>query len=362
MPPITTNPPLPHAFLDTSSLPTPTTILLVSQYLSFHLPPELVDLILSYAEFWAHSTTTLNEPVRAFGPFTWGWREGDSIDYLKVWCPSGPGYAHRWRRWGESRRDDGFLLRSGPIGLLEEEEDENGKRGRWSPSYLQKGQLARLMFSLYQKSAAAGLRMCCRCQTKRNGGPRGPINSISPSSRTAAVRKIVFETWSHQDYFGAVTSSTTTDDDAAQQSPRVFCDVSIHRKRDATPRAARWKGRVLRWRQRGNANDIANDNDDDNENEKSGPHGKLITHKPFPLSTSSHPRHYIPHYHIHMWRYDDDNTTPSTPQTAHQTFPTAQEFLRQLEVGDTIGVWGRVGKGETYHIIDTMRMHVFWAV
>lgn len=291
--------------------------------------------------------------MRAFGPFTWGWREGNGIDYLNVWCPSGPGYAHLWNRWGESRRDDGFLLRSGAIGV--EEEDGEGEGGRWSSRYLQKSRLARLLVSVYQKRAAVGLRMRWRCQRKKTGGGRGIANEIFSSSRTAAVRKIVFETWSHQDYFGAVGDSTA--DDGAAQFARVFCDVSINRKRDAAP-TARWKGRIMRWRQRGNDDDSFHDNNDDdsNNNKKKG---KLVAYKPFILENGETPRCYFPRYHVNTWRWDDN--TPSSPPS-DQAFPTAQEFLRRLEVGDTIGVWGRVGKGETYHIIDAMRMHVFWAV
>ena len=295
--------------------------------------------------------------MRAFGPFTWGWREGDGIDYLNVWCPSGAGYAHLWNRWGESRRDVGFLLRSGRIGEEEEEEEEEG-RGRWSTRYVQKNRLVKLMVSLYQKGATAGLRMRCRCQSRKKGGGRGPRNEIFSSTRTAAVRKIVFETWSHQDYFGAVGDSTA--DDGAQKFARVFCDVSINRKRDTTP-STRWKGRLLRLRPRGNADDISTKTEDENndKDKKSGKHGKLVAYKPFILENGETPRYYFPRYHVNTWRWDDN--TSSTP-SSDPTFPTAQEFLRQLEVGDTIGVWGRVGKGETYHIIDAMRMHIFWAV
>ena len=358
---ITTKPPYSSSFvwLDSSSFPTPSTITLVQQHLSQHLPPELVDLILSYAEFWVHSTTRLDEPVRAFGPFTWGWREGNGIDYLNVWCPSGPGYAHLWNRWGESRRDDSFLLRSGPIGVEEEEEKGDGGRGLWRSRHLQESRLVRFLVSVYQKGAAvAGLSMRCRrrCQRRKKTGGSGTTNETFSWSRTAAVRKIVFETWSHQDYFGAVGDSAA--DDGAQQFARVFCDVSINRKKDVTPKA-RWKGRILRWRQRADANDIANDNDNNKNHEKSGRHGKLVAYKPFILENGDTPRCYFPRYHVNTWRWDD--TTPSTPPSDHQVFLTAQGFLRQLEVGDTIGVWGRVGKGETYHIIDAMRMHVFWA-
>ena len=237
------------------------------------------------------------------------------------------------------------------------EEDGEGARGEWNSRYLQKNCLARLVVSLYQKGAAVGLSMRCRCQWRKNSGGMGTTNEIFSSSRTAAVRKIVFETWSHQDYFGAVGDSVA--DDGAQRFARVFCDVSINRKRDVTP-SARWKGRILSWRQRGNADGVSDDNtDNENNKTKSGKHGKLVAHKPFILENGETPRYYFPRYHVNTWRWDDNtsSTPPSDP-----AFPTAQEFLRQLEVGDTIGVWGRVGKGETYHIIDAMRMHVFWAV
>ena len=346
---------------------------------------------------------------------------GDRIDYLNLWCPAGPGYAHRWRRWGESRRDDGFVLRSGGIGgVVVDEEEEGGGGGV-------RGQLRRERYLILKKSHGVGkgifdlwkkgtgaaakgvLRVRCHHCKKSSGKGKTTMNEISsvphPSRRrAAAVRKIVFETWSHQDYFGAVgwESAPAADDDdeegggGAQQrsgAPRVFCDVGINRMkgRDARDRAfSCWKGRIRRWRWRGigNGDDNVSDGTDDddgndkdvnnikkknNNNEKSdGRHGKLISYKPFVLETSSTPRSYHPTYHINTWRWDDDddNTNPNnnsetSSASVDQTnlnFPTAREFLRRIEVGDTIGVWGRVGKGETYHIIDAMRVHVFWAL
>ena len=378
MPHLTT-PSSPFNWLPTTPFPSLSTILLIQHYLSHHLPPELVDIILNHAEFWAHSTTTTpdHEPVRAFGPFTWGWGRGgrdDRIDYLNVWCPAGPGYAHRWRRWGESRRDDGFVLRSGGIGLLQDDDEgERERHSQWSSRCLRKnGHLVRSIFSLYQKGTAAGLRVRHRCQKSKKLSGRGITNEIPAPSKTAAARKIIFETWSHQDYFGAVGDSAAAaddDDGGAQHFARVFCDVSINRKSDAS-HSAFWKRRILRCWRGGNNNNIDNktDNDNDNDNaqnnnnddEKSSRHGKLVTYKPFILESRETPRFYYPTYHINTWSWDD-NTKPNTPASAHP-FPTPQEFLRQLDVGDTIGVWGRVGKGETYHIIDAMRMHVFWAI
>lgn len=231
------------------------------------------------------------------------------------------------------------------------------------------------------------------------------ISALRPSKGTAAaVRKIVFETWSHQDYFGAVgddsAAAVGADDNheerrgggGAQHSvtPRVFCDVSINRRikgRDARDSALLcWKGRIRRWRWRRIGNNVDDDDDDisdktdnndgndkdaennsdnnktntNNNNEKSdGKHGALISYKPFILETTSTPRFYHPTYHINTWKWDDDNDQQTN---LNLPFPTSHSFLRQLEVGDTIGIWGRVAKGETYHIIDAMRMHVFWAL
>lgn len=357
-------------------------------------------MILAHAEFWAHSTTATpeREPVRAFGPFTWGWGRGgeDRIDYLNVWCPAGPGYAHRWRRWGESRRDDGFLLRSGGIGLLEGGDGEGegeGERNQCDTRYCQKSHLIRSSLSLLRKGKAAGLRTVRYCwQKRKKKSVKDPTNEMSSpsSSRAAAVRKIVFETWSHQDYFGAVgdsfPSAATAAEEAHHFAPRVFCDVSINRKKtDAGSSSVRWWKKRRWWGQcsggvvADNTHHKNDDDDDDdgknnNNNEKNSDsrHGKLVSYKPFVLETGETPRCYYPRYHINVWRWDDDdddddnntirmNTT--MPSNDHNyKFPTPREFLRQLEVGDTIGVWGRVGKGETYHIIDAMRMHVFWAL
>lgn len=56
-----------------------------------------------------------------------------------------------------------------------------------------------------------------------------------------------------------------------------------------------------------------------------------------------------------MWSYDADRPN----ELSEEGFPTATHFVKQLEVGDSIEVWARVGEGESYHIIDGMRMHIF---
>lgn len=36
-------------------------------------------------------------------------------------------------------------------------------------------------------------------------------------------------------------------------------------------------------------------------------------------------------------------------------------FMKQLEVGTSLGVWVRVGRGIFVSMVEEMRMHVFWA-
>ena len=272
------------------------------------------------------------------------------------------------------------MLRSGGIGLLEDGDGgwkEEGERKQCGSRYCQKSRLIRSILSLYQKGRAAGLRVRYHCQKRKKGRGREPKKENFPVSRTAAVRKIVFETWSHQDYFGAVGDyfPDAAAAEEAQHFARVFCDVSINRKKRNVVSSLRWwKKRRLGGRCGGDADDTHKNDGDNNNNDvekTDSRHGKLVSYKPFVLETGETPRYYYPKYHINIWRWDEDHddddksirTETDTPPSDHRyNFPTAREFLRQLEVGDTIGVWGRVGRGETYHIIDAMRMHVFWAV
>ena len=290
-----------------SSCPKMRDIIVVRAFILQRLPMELVDLILDIAGYWPHTTTILEEPVRAFGPFTWRWN-GGIIDYFKQWCPSGPAYGHRWSRWGESRLQNSFIFRSPRLGVYASRLD----------AY--RGVIPGRAYSLL-------IHLRGRCNISRTWKPPRGVRS---------ARKIVFEISCHQDHFGAWSHDCSNE-------VRLFCDIGINRRSVARVTSPK------QWQKSPSGSKAR---------PKIPEQGPLVTYKPLIVERWCTLRHSRSKTYLMTWSYDDDQPN----ELSEEGFPTAKEFVKQLEVGDSIGVWARVGEGESYHIIDGMRMHIFWAV
>ena len=61
-------------------------------------------------------------------------------------------------------------------------------------------------------------------------------------------------------------------------------------------------------------------------------------------------------------RYDEDLDDESKKHADADIMPTTADFVRKLKVGDGIGLWAPVVRGNCVHRIDEVRMHAFWAV
>ena len=295
-------------WMDMSSCAKMSDIHLVRSILLQKLSMELVDMILDFAEYWPHTSSILKEPIRAFGPFTWRWN-GGKINYSSQWSPSGPAYAHRWSRWGESRTDNSFVFRSPRLGVRPSRLDDLEKK------------IPRPFYKLLRRVSAY----------------RKVSHDWIPPRGVRVAKKIVFEVFCHQDYFGTRRYDPET-------IVRLFCDVSIHRRSVANDKVSTSRRR----------NTKASKN-----RQKTSEQDTLVTYKPLILERCFALRHDESRKYVVTWSSDGDL---GIELPSEEGFPTAHEFLEQLEVGDSIGVWARVGEGETYHIIDGMRMHVFWAV
>ena len=66
--------------------------------------------------------------------------------------------------------------------------------------------------------------------------------------------------------------------------------------------------------------------------------------------------------YVIKWRYDEDLEDGAMKSSDEKILPTTADFIRKLKVGDSIGLWAPVVRGNCVYKIDEVRMHVFWAV
>lgn len=66
--------------------------------------------------------------------------------------------------------------------------------------------------------------------------------------------------------------------------------------------------------------------------------------------------------YIIKWRYDEDLEDGIKLYSDGKILPTTTEFIRKLKVGDSIGLWAPVARGNCVYRIEEVRIHAFWAV
>ena len=66
--------------------------------------------------------------------------------------------------------------------------------------------------------------------------------------------------------------------------------------------------------------------------------------------------------YVIMWRHDEDLEDGIRNHSHEKILPTTTQFIRKLKVGDSIGIWAPVVRGNTIYRTDEVRMHTFWAV
>ncbi len=66
--------------------------------------------------------------------------------------------------------------------------------------------------------------------------------------------------------------------------------------------------------------------------------------------------------YVVKWRLDEDLEDEIKNFNDGKILPTTTDFIRKLRVGDSIGIWAPVVRGNCIYRIDEVRMHVFWAV
>ena len=66
--------------------------------------------------------------------------------------------------------------------------------------------------------------------------------------------------------------------------------------------------------------------------------------------------------YVVKWKLDEDLEDENKSFNDGKILPTTTDFMRKLRVGDSIGIWAPVVRGNCIYRIDEVKMHVFWAV
>ena len=66
--------------------------------------------------------------------------------------------------------------------------------------------------------------------------------------------------------------------------------------------------------------------------------------------------------YVIKWRHDEDLEDDVKKNDDERNLPKTADFFRRLKVGDSIGLWAPIVRGNCVYKIDEVRMHVFWAV
>ncbi|OAQ60010.1 ankyrin repeat protein [Pochonia chlamydosporia 170] len=324
--------------------PTPIDIVVVRTMLtrSVKLPPDLVDAIFDYAEYWAHSTNVIDYQAEQQEPL---------------------------RINGSSMSEDKFLLRSYPIGLT-------GIEG--------------------QDTLSKELAYDTREAMPRPAGTDHDQNYFArvakyPTPRLIhPVRKVVFKIKSHDQGWGGDAEAKGTYRaswtwfeaglerfDAAHK-----CDPQCTRDaRQETPGSDSPSLPVCALRPiYPNIEQVQNDREGDGDNSNNDSENKEAE-EPEVKYRYVHPLEGQAEWEIHRnksatsdwqehhvtWSYLDDTKADSDAGKALDDAGRGRatgdgSFVRSLLLGDVITVWGKARFGGWVNNVDNVKIEVFWAV
>lgn len=66
--------------------------------------------------------------------------------------------------------------------------------------------------------------------------------------------------------------------------------------------------------------------------------------------------------YIIKWRHDEDLEDEIKKHNDEKILPTTTDFVRNLKVGDSVGLWAPVVRGNSVYKVDEVKIHAFWAV
>ena len=311
--------------------------------LSHILPNELIDIILDLAEYWPHVSRSSPSPIKAQGEM----RVPVPLDVQANWLDHRGPEAIAPISFTDSS-EDGFVLRSPPLGMSY----IDGVQSQLSLVPRTRHPVRMIIFEIRYSRVFAIDPKCRRRQVVRQSSTRLEFGIKKPVSSTDSSREAVL------DPDTLSTSSTSEDSQFQQYRDHVY--EGWHLKRDRVYKA---------WHFKRSFCDPAHAKIDlymDHKVLKDGMIGQKTI----------------------LWRYDDDEVTSaklddgwdlseealgrlSEADKAHlidfvhslakDDRMEQADFMKQLEVGDSLGVWMRVKDGPSVSMIEGMKMHVFWA-
>ena len=285
---------------DIKSFPSMSTILWLKTFLMKKLPMELVELVLDHAEYWPHSTIIRPKLGLVRTPVKW---RGTSSEIRSPTWPSPESEA--------MQEVLGYAL--------------------YSPPLASESSLTRAA------TLKKGLRRLVR---------RDPDVYLPPRGQHPA-RMIVFEAVSQR-----------------HDIPNgKFCDVGIIREDDQLLE----KEALASESQRRNSSVFST------FRANTRPSKPVI---PVKASQSDKAHHLVAQRecwfspgmkaegkYVIIWRHDKESEDElKNHNDGRKILPTTTDFIKNLRVGDSIGLWAPIVRGGCIHKIDEVRMHAFWAV
>ena len=332
-----------------NTFPSRSTILFVKNFLIKKLPRELVDLVLDHAEYWPHTTTISPKLGLVRTPVKW---RDTSSDILSPSWPSAESQA--------MKEVLGFTLYSPPLAVV----DDSSSSGGLTPAAMLKKGLRRLvlkdsmMLMMMPPRSRHPARMIVfeaasqRYDIQPGSGKFGDVGIIRSADDQQQQQQLLErdDDINHHSHPVTASSSSST---VRRNSSSVFSSFQRAAKpsqqptnKSARATAAERKKTTMKTKQL-----VAQ-----RECWFSSPAGAKAEGK-----------------YVVVWRYDDDDGTLTDgglkddgdgdgDATIVPTTTTTAAFIRRLEIGDRIGLWAPVVRGNCVYKIDEVRMHVFWAV
>ncbi|KAI1392513.1 uncharacterized protein F4822DRAFT_391285 [Hypoxylon trugodes] len=280
-----------------------------------NLPPELVDMILEYAEYWACSVAVLD-------------------------CADRPDGRISIRGGGQGENQ--FLLRTEPLGL-----------NKWSP----------LSHDLWKTQSAPKSLEKEYPESNLHEFIEGPVSTLEHP-----FRKVVFDIvscdqgWSsHHDDYGTYRNSFTWFDvglerfDMNNECPPTCSD---RQNSDSSSKTANIPTCAIRSVWPPVINDTSNDSAMKYKHE-------LLPTEDHCIQRNKHAEKNMQHHHIE-WSWDD-NINPELP-AANELEEIGRgrstgngEFIRNLKFGDMITVWGRARFGGWSNNVQSVKVKLYWA-
>ncbi|CAD6587650.1 MAG: hypothetical protein ASARMPREDX12_002957 [Alectoria sarmentosa] len=321
-------------WLDMSRYPTTFDIISLKRFLSQTLPTKVIDMILSLAEYWPHSSCSSASPIKAQGKV--------AQDALPAhWCKHRRPEATTPLSFTDSS-EDGFVLRSPPIGIPHT--DVVPFQALLVPRAPRPVRMIvfeiryyRLFHTKPESRRPQVVRPSSTCLEVGIKKPLPPTESparaiLEPATPPIAqvlkgspqLRRIcdrVYRLWDLK---------------------RSFCDpahTKIDLYMDHQALADNMLGqKTVVWRFDDDVVAEAKVLDDGwGRSEETG---------------------------RHLWLFSEADKA-QLDDFVHSLAKTDREekadFVKQLEVGDSLGVWVRVRDGPSVSMVDGVRMHVFWA-